>query len=116
MDKISAPITLIEGNDFYASPRLNPSGSRIAWITWNQPNMPWDGTELWIAEVAPNGNLSNSKLIAGGIQEAIGYPVWSPDGILYFISDRNGWGNLYKTNENGKPECVHQVNEDLTEP
>ncbi|HEX9134081.1 MAG TPA: S9 family peptidase [Ktedonobacteraceae bacterium] len=87
---------LISGNDFYSSPRLSPDGTRLAWLTWNHPNMPWDGCELWVGELTIDGSISNAKLIAGGVNESIFQPEWSPEGILYFISDRTGWWNLYR--------------------
>ncbi len=87
---------LVGGNDFYASPRLSPDGSRLAWLTWNHPNMPWDGTELWLGEIAPDGAVGRSDRIAGGPAESIFQPEWSPDGVLYFVSDRTGWWNLYR--------------------
>jgi dipeptidyl aminopeptidase/acylaminoacyl peptidase len=86
---------LVSGNDFYSSPRLHPDGSRLAWLTWNHPNMPWDGTELWVAEVEADGSLARTERVAGGVDESIFQPEWSPDGILHFISDRTGWWNLY---------------------
>jgi dipeptidyl aminopeptidase/acylaminoacyl peptidase len=88
--------TLIEGNDFYAAPRLSPDGSRLAWLTWNHPNMPWDGTELWVAEVETDGSLGWGMRVAGGREESIFQPEWSPEGVLYFVSDRSGWWNLYR--------------------
>ncbi len=90
---------LVSGNDFYSSPRLSPDGSCLAWLTWNHPNMPWDGTELWLGEVAPDGSLGRSERIAGGPSESIFQPEWSPDGTLYFVSDRTGWWNLYRRRE-----------------
>lgn len=87
---------LVEGADFYSSPRLNPDGSRLAWLSWNHPNMPWDGTELWVADVTNDGSLANPILVAGGPAESIFQPEWSPDGHLYFISDRTDWWNLYR--------------------
>jgi dipeptidyl aminopeptidase/acylaminoacyl peptidase len=87
---------LASGNDFYASPRLSPDGSKLVWITWNHPNMPWDGTELWLANLQEDGTLGDVQKIAGGIEESIFQPEWSPDGILYFVSDRSGWWNLYR--------------------
>jgi dipeptidyl aminopeptidase/acylaminoacyl peptidase len=88
--------TLVEGNDFYASPRVNPAGTHLAWLTWNHPNMPWDGSELWIAELAEGGSLRAPRKVAGGPAESIFQPAWSPDGALYFLSDRTGWWNLYR--------------------
>ncbi len=87
---------LVSGNDFYSSPRLSPDGSYLAWLTWNHPNMPWDGTELWVGELKAEGGLSKIKRVAGGIDESIFQPEWSPDGILHFVSDRTGWWNLYR--------------------
>ncbi len=87
---------LVSGNDFYASPRLSPDGSKLAWLTWNHPNMPWDGTELWVAEIAQDGSLTNAQRVAGGPTESVFQPEWAPDGTLYFVSDRTGWWNLYR--------------------
>ena len=87
---------IVSGNDFYSSPRLSPDGSRLAWLTWNHPNMPWDGTELWVAEVRHDGSLANASRIAGGVDESIFQPEWSPAGELHFVSDRTGWWNLYR--------------------
>jgi dipeptidyl aminopeptidase/acylaminoacyl peptidase len=87
---------LVSGDDFYSSPRLTPDGSRLARLAWNHPNMPWDGTELWVAEVKTDGSLGEAGLVAGGTDESIFQPEWSPDGVLHFISDRTGWWNLYR--------------------
>lgn len=87
---------LAEGCDFYAAPRLSPDGAALAWLSWNHPQMPWQGTELWVAELAADGTLANPRLIAGGQQEAICQPEWSPAGVLHFVSDRSGWWNLYR--------------------
>ena len=87
---------LVDGNDFYSSPRLSPDGSRLAWLTWNHPNMPWDGTELWVGELGDDGSIARAKLVAGGVEESIFQPEWSPDGVLHFVSDRSGWWNLYR--------------------
>jgi dipeptidyl aminopeptidase/acylaminoacyl peptidase len=84
------------GNDFYSNPRLSPDGTHLAYLSWNHPNMPWDGTDLWLAEVGTLGGVSNARRIAGGKREAIFQPAWSPDGTLYFVSDRTGWWNLYR--------------------
>ena len=89
-------ITLVEGNDFYASPRISQSGSHLCWLTWNHPNMPWDGTELWVAEITDDGRLRAPRKVAGGVSESIFQPTWSPDGVLYFTSDRTNWWNLYR--------------------
>lgn len=90
------PQLLVYGNDFYASPRLSPDNSRLAWLTWNHPNMPWDGTELWVGELKADGSVGHPEKVAGGLDESIFQPQWSPDGTLYFISDRTGWWNIYR--------------------
>ncbi|MBS0017512.1 MAG: S9 family peptidase [Arthrospira sp. SH-MAG29] len=90
---------LATGADFYASPNLSKDGSRLCWICWYHPNMPWDGTELWVAEVTENGTLDQQKRVAGGVEESIFQPQWSPDGTLYFISDRANWWNLYRVHD-----------------
>ncbi|MBN1979064.1 MAG: S9 family peptidase [Anaerolineae bacterium] len=87
---------LASGHDFYASPRLSPDGAQLAWLAWNHPNMPWDGTELWIGELQPDGSLGHARCVAGGVDESIFQPEWSPDGTLYFAADRTGWWNLYR--------------------
>lgn len=101
---------LVSGSDFYSSPRMNADGSRLAWLAWNHPNMPWDGTELWVADVQPDGSLSNNTLVAGGVSESIFQPEWSPDGVLHFVSDRSGWWNLYRWREGEiEPMCDRQA-------
>lgn len=97
---------LVCGNDFYAAPRLNPQGNQLCWISWNHPNMPWDGTELWVAEVKVDGSLGSPERVAGGVDESIFQPEWSPNGILHFVSDRTGWWNLYRWGAGGvQPLC-----------
>jgi dipeptidyl aminopeptidase/acylaminoacyl peptidase len=94
-------ITIASGNDFYSSPKLSPNGARLAWTTWNHPNMPWDGSELWVGELDPDGQVMSSQKIAGGDSESILQPEWSPAGELYFVSDRSDWWNLYRTRGEG---------------
>ena len=91
-----SPIPILtSGYAFYSTPRLSPDGSRLAWLSWRHPNMPWDGTELRVAEVGANGTLTHQRLIAGGSTESIYQPGWGPDGTLYYVSDRDGWWRLY---------------------
>jgi dipeptidyl aminopeptidase/acylaminoacyl peptidase len=87
---------LVAGNDFYAAPCVSPDGSRMAWLTWNHPQMPWDGTELWVGAFRPDGTVAEAQRVAGGPRESIFQPQWSPDGTLHFVSDRTGWWNLYR--------------------
>ena len=102
---------LVSGNDFYSSLRLSPDGSGLAWLTWNHPNMPWDGSELWIGRFGADGLLATSERVAGGSTESIFQPEWSPDGVLHFVSDRSGWWNLYRLNSGGaaEPLCEMQA-------
>jgi dipeptidyl aminopeptidase/acylaminoacyl peptidase len=90
-----------EGHDFYAAPRLSPDGTQLAWLSWNHPDMPWDGCELWLADVDAQGQLQSARCLAGSRDEAVQQPLWSPDGQLHFISDRSGWWNLYRWGEQG---------------
>ncbi|HKQ75863.1 MAG TPA: S9 family peptidase [Blastocatellia bacterium] len=99
LSSVGAQVTLAAGADFYSAPRLSPEGSRLAWLQWNHPNMPWDGTELWVADIFEDGSLTNPVRVAGGVDESIFQPEWSPAGDLYFISDRTGWWNLYRRRE-----------------
>jgi dipeptidyl aminopeptidase/acylaminoacyl peptidase len=90
---------LDQGHDFYSSPVISPDEKWLAWLTWDHPNMPWDGTQLWTAELA-EGKVENKRCIAGGPKESIFQPQWSPNNTLYFVSDRSGWWNLYRSVEN----------------
>ena len=87
---------LVSGADFYSDPIISPDGKFLAWIQWNHPNMPWDGTELWVAVINPDGSIGSRERVAGGSTESIFQPEWSPDGALFFVSDRTGWWNLYR--------------------
>ncbi|MEC5162833.1 MULTISPECIES: S9 family peptidase [unclassified Janthinobacterium] len=91
-----AETVLAQGHDFFAAPRLSPDGGFLAWLSWDHPRMPWQGTELWLAEVGADGALSTPRLIAGGARESVCQPEWSPDGLLHFVSDSSGWWNLYR--------------------
>jgi dipeptidyl aminopeptidase/acylaminoacyl peptidase len=104
---------LHSGFDFYSSPRLSRQGHRLAWICWNQPDMPWDATELWVADFHSDGNIDAAHHVIGGNDPtsdlAKGYPgedkvsvsqpVWSDDGVLHYISDSSGWSNIYSFRE-----------------
>jgi dipeptidyl aminopeptidase/acylaminoacyl peptidase len=107
--------SLAEGDDFYAAPRLSPSGRQLCWLTWNHPNMPWDGTELWMAELAEDGSLHDARRIAGGEEESIFQADFSPGGLLYFVSDRTGWWNLYRVAD-GRIEPITDLTAELGVP
>lgn len=95
------------GNDFYSNPRVSPDGRYLSWLTWKHPNMPWDNSECWIAEVNSFGLLHKHRKVAGGSDdgsrsESIFQPQWSPTGELFFVSDRSDWWNLYRYSIEGK--------------
>jgi dipeptidyl aminopeptidase/acylaminoacyl peptidase len=94
------------GHDFFSSPRLSPDRRRLAWLSWDHPDMPWDTTELWLAEIDGNGQIGAGRRVAGGAGEAIVQPAWSPAGELYFVSDRTDWWNIYRIGADGPvPVC-----------
>ncbi|MFF0307023.1 S9 family peptidase [Streptosporangium sp. NPDC004379] len=93
--KPGEPVVIASGDDFYMSPEPSPDGRRLAWVSWNAPLMPWDGSQLWTADLQPNATLTDRRLVAGGEDESVCQPRWSPDGVLHLLSDRSGWWNLY---------------------
>ena len=106
---------LVEGNNFYSSARLSPDGSKLAYLTWNHPNMPWDGCELWLADINADGTLHDHNLIAGSVTESVFQPEWSPNGILHFVGETTGWWNLYRF-DNGKTEALCPMDAEFGEP
>ncbi|MFE2048686.1 prolyl oligopeptidase family serine peptidase [Streptomyces sp. NPDC059459] len=90
---------------FVTGPRLSPDGRRAAWLAWDHPRMPWDGTELIVAEVGDDGLLRDGRTVAGGPEESIAQVDWAPDGALLYASDRTGWWNLYR---DGQPLCARE--------
>jgi dipeptidyl aminopeptidase/acylaminoacyl peptidase len=106
---------LAQGHDFYSSPRLSPDGLSLAWLTWDHPRMPWQGTELWLAEVLHDGSLGKAVCVAGSAEESICQPEWSPDGQLHFVSDRSGWWNLYRLHA-GKVEALCLIEAEFAGP
>ncbi len=110
-DGSAEPHVIAHGHDFYSAPRVSPDGRRIAWLTWDHPRMPWEGSELWVADFV-DGELRDERLVAGGPEEAIVQPEWSPDGVLHFSSDRTGWWNLYR----GEYEPVTAVEAEIGGP
>jgi dipeptidyl aminopeptidase/acylaminoacyl peptidase len=114
-DGTAPPRTIVSGHDFFSTPRISPDGRQLAWLTWDHPRMPWDGTELWIADFQPDGVVSNSRRVAGGERESITQPQWSPDGVLHFVSDRTGWWNLYRLHQ-GTPQPLAPMDSEFGSP
>ena len=104
------------GADFYSNPRLSNDGQKLCWISWFHPNMPWDNTSLFTSEINDVGQIGKASLVAGGdINESVCQPSWSSDDILYFISDKNNWWNLYRLGENGI-ECIIKLDAEFAVP
>jgi dipeptidyl aminopeptidase/acylaminoacyl peptidase len=96
LDRSMAIQRLCEGADFYAYPRLDKHNKQLCWISWNHPDLPWDNTQLWLAELDADGHPVEPRLLAGNGHESIVQPCWAPDNRLYFVSDRDNWWNLYR--------------------
>jgi dipeptidyl aminopeptidase/acylaminoacyl peptidase len=109
-----AETVLVRGHDFFASPALSPDG-RLAWLAWDHPNMPWDGSTLYLGTFDDLGAVGTVEPVAGGPDESVFQPSWSPDGRLYFVSDRSGFWNIYRQAGAGV-ECVHERAADFGEP
>jgi dipeptidyl aminopeptidase/acylaminoacyl peptidase len=112
---------LVSGADFFAFPTPSPDGSRLAWINWDHPRMPWDGTELRVGPVtgADGGiRVADSALVMGGPEESVLAPRWRDDGTLYAISDASGWWNLYETAPvaGSPPRPLHPAEEEFAGP
>ncbi len=104
-----------QGHDFYSNPQLSPDGSQLLFITWDHPNMPWDGTQLWMGDLDEAGDLSNLQVIAGGSAESIFQPLWDPNGNIYFVSDKSGWWNLYEYSQ-GTRRCILEMDAEFGLP
>ncbi len=106
-DGSAEPRVIAGGRDFYSNPRISPDGTRLCFLAWNLPWMPWDGCELHVADLAPNGDLSDIEHVAGADgSESIWQPEWSPAGDLVFASDRSGWWNLERIRD-GQRTVLH---------
>lgn len=119
LDGAAAERVLLEGADFYSSPRLSPDNSSLAWLEWNHPDMPWTSSTLWVGRLDGDGSVVDRCKVAGGDGESIFQPEWSPDGKLYFTSDRNGWWNLYRMTGDifdGDVQAVHPLDAEFGRP
>ena len=98
-------------SQFYAHPRISRDGSMLAWVCWEHPQMPWDGTEIKVAEIR-NGELQSAKVVAGNLEESCLNPEWGLDNELYYISDKSGWWNLWSVTHAG---ATHQIIDEKSE-
>ncbi|MCJ7725882.1 MAG: prolyl oligopeptidase family serine peptidase, partial [Acidimicrobiia bacterium] len=107
LDGAAEPEVVASGHDFFAAPRISPNGITLAYLAWDHPNMPWNGTTLWKEDLG-----GTPAWVAGGPDESIFQPEWSPDGVLHFASDRTGWWNLYRlAPDRGEP--VFEIHGDV---
>jgi dipeptidyl aminopeptidase/acylaminoacyl peptidase len=106
---------LVDGHDFFAAPRLSPDGAQLAWLSWDDPNMPWDSTSLWVARLDAAGRPVQPRLVAGGDGESVVQPLWSNDSVLHFVTDRSGWWNVWRDADNG-PTVAFAVDADCGVP
>jgi dipeptidyl aminopeptidase/acylaminoacyl peptidase len=104
------PEVIVTGSDFVSNPRWHPDGEGLAWIEWDHPNMPWDGTRL-VARVG-----GEDVLVAGGPDQSVLQPVWRAGGELLFLSDRDDWWNVYEWTPPGFVEAYLTVHGDIGEP
>ena len=114
-DGVGEQVVLFGGWDFVSSPRLSPDGGTLAWLSWNHPNMPWDGTHLWTAPVLDDGTLGEATPVAGSERVSVLQPEWSPDGVLHYVSEESGWWNLYRLGDNG-PEALYRDDAEYARP
>ena len=116
LDGDRPPTVVVNGPDFLAAPRPSPDGSRLAWLEWDHPDMPWDATRLRVATVLEDGTIDRSDLAAGGPEESVAQPEWAPDGTLHLISDRSGWWNLYRLVEGPRLEPLAPMEAEFADP
>jgi dipeptidyl aminopeptidase/acylaminoacyl peptidase len=113
---LTAIRTLVTGPDFFAFPTPSPDGRALAWISWNHPHMPWDGTELRVAAVQ-DGVPGKSRLLKGSIRESVLAPVWKDNSSLYVATDWTGWWNIYELGLSGQPpQALFPADEEFAGP
>jgi dipeptidyl aminopeptidase/acylaminoacyl peptidase len=115
LDESEEPRVLISGSDFISSPRPSPDGTQIAWLTWNHPNMPWDGMDLWQAAIDEDGIMGPPEHVAGSPSEWTTAPAWSPEGVLHYASERSGWLQIYRRVD-GRDELVTPIEAEFAKP
>ena len=116
IDGLEPPTVLVSGPDFLAAPRIAPGGGRLAWLEWDHPDMPWDATRLRMAAIRADGTLGEPVLVAGGLDESIAQPEWSPNGIIHFVSDRSGWWNLYRLLDGPTLDALCPMDAEFADP
>nr|WP_110047838.1 prolyl oligopeptidase family serine peptidase [Nocardiopsis sp. L17-MgMaSL7] len=111
----SAIRELVSGAHFYASPTVSPDGTHLAYVRWNHPRMPWDGTELRVGDLTENG-LIGEYTLKGGVDESVLAPVWANDSTLYLASDWPGFWNLYQAGLKGQAIALYPAEEEFHSP
>ena len=106
---------LVRGRTFYSSPRVSPDGSSLAYLTWDHPNLPWDGTELFVAPIDPAGGVGAGQLVAGSASDWIAQPAWSPGGVLHFVAEPKGWMNVQRWSD-GRVESLAEMEAEFAFP
>lgn len=114
LEKYSLTI-LVTGDDFYSNPQVSPCGNYFSYLSWNHPQMPWDGSNCYISKWNSNGTIISTQKIAGSETESIFQPQWSPTGQLYFVSDRNNWWNIYSW-DGDNIRNIHQMDAEFAMP
>jgi dipeptidyl aminopeptidase/acylaminoacyl peptidase len=128
-DDPAAVRELVTGSDFFAFPTPSPDGKRLAWICWNHPHMPWDGTELRVAAITKEGKaggqggqgggmtVGRGRLVKGSVRESVLAPVWRDDTSLYVATDWTGWWNIYQVGLTGEPpQALYPAEEEFAGP
>lgn len=117
VDLASGELDILDDrHDFHSTPTLSPDSSKLAWLSWNHPDMPWDSTTLWLSELDSAGMPVEPCAIAGGGEESVLQPGWLPDGRLLFVSDRNNWWNLYEHIEGSEARALHATAAEFAVP
>lgn len=115
--KADAIRELASGSDFLAYPRPSPDGRHLAWVAWNHPRMPWDGTELRVARITDDGTIERPHTLTGGATESVVSPAWAGDDAVYAVSDWAGWWNLYRLPLDGSAaQAVYPSEEEFGAP
>jgi dipeptidyl aminopeptidase/acylaminoacyl peptidase len=114
-DGSAEPRVIATGRDFYGAPRPNPDGTCLAWLAWDHPHVPFEGTDLCVGGIAADGSISSERRVAGSETESIFQPEWSPEGVLHFVSDSTGWSNLYRE-QSGEVQALTREQAELGYP